>query len=89
VSEIGPNWTTKRRGFLLINPWYNDPCLNRYYFGPKIISLYRVFTIFSLTTTTILINLLLIAIIEFNTDDTDEYWAQKEWSNIGIKIEEG
>ena len=45
MSEIGPNWTTKRRGFLLINPWYNDPCLNRYYFGPKIISLYRVFTV--------------------------------------------
>ena len=32
--------------------------------------------LFSLTTTTILINLLLIAIMEFNTNNTNEYWAQ-------------
>ena len=45
VSEIGTKWTTQERGFWLINTWYNDPWVNRYYFGPKTISLYRVFAV--------------------------------------------
>jgi hypothetical protein len=36
------------RGVILVtNPQYNDPWLNRYYFGLKSISLYRVFAVSS------------------------------------------